>query len=493
MRESLKRLTKHSAVYGIGHIVSRSMGFLLLPIHTNTLSPDLYGIASLLFSALAILNVFFSYGLDSAFLRFFVLAGSESEKRRLFSTGWWTIFSTSLLFSSLLVFFSAPFSALIFRSPDYTLLIRLAAGILIADGLALLPFLLLRAEEKSRLFVVLKTLNLAVTLGLNILFVGVLRLGVPGIFQANLIASAFTLLTLIPIQIQWLRPVFHRIDFAELMKFGLPYIPSYLSVVVMDQVSRFFIDRMIGTEATGLFSAGYKLGMFMALVVAAFRFAWHPFFLSTSRQPDAKRIFARILTYFLLVLGLFFLLVSFFVREIAGLRLFGFRLFGEGFDAGLSIVPIVMLAYILYGVYANFVIGVYLEKKSVYMPLITGLGAAAALLGNYFLIPRIGLTGAAWATAISYGVMALSLYLVNQRLYPIPYEGRRILKLLFVYAGIFFIGYGVLRDAAFWIRGVLILSVFPGLWIVRFFYAEERAALLRVFSRIGRSRPRKSL
>jgi len=481
MLQNIKRLTKHSAVYGIGHIVSRFLGFLLLPIHTNILLPEEYRTPALLLSSLAILNVIFSYGMDVAFLRFFILADSREEKRRIFSTAFWMILGTGVCFSTFMIIFPGPLSKIIFRSDQYLLLIRMAAGILLADVLCLIPFLVLRGEEKSVKFMVFKTINIVVNLSLNILLVVVLRKGVQGIFIANLIASVFTLCVLLPIIFHWLRPDFRRSTLMELFHFGLPYIPSGLAVIIMDQIGRFFLDRTLGEEPTGIFSAGYKLGMIMALVVAAFRFAWHPFFLTTSKQEDAPEIFARVLTYFLLVTGFFFLAVSFFIEEIVRFRIAGFSLVGEAYIGGTQIVPIIMLAYIGYGVYANFVVGIYLRKKTVYLPFITGAGALVSVLGNFLLIPPLGIMGAAWATFLAYATMATALYCVSRRLYFIPYELGRILKLVFLFGILFSLGTHTILAESIVYRLILLASLFPLLWIIRFFSGDERLVLKRFF------------
>lgn len=484
MLQTIKRLTKHSIVYGIGHIISRFLGFLLLPIHTNIFTPEVYRTPALLFSSLALLNIVFTYGMDVAFLRFFILEESRSKRERIFSTAFLMILVTGVGFAFLLFVNPRPFSEIIFRSPEYVTLIRLAAGILLADALCLIPFLVLRAEERSAQFITLKTLNIAFNFGLNIWFVVILRKGVESIFLANLVASVFTLGTLSPIIFRWLRPVFHVGTLRELFKFGLPYVPSGLSVIVMDQVGRFFLDRMIGKEATGVFSAGYKLGMFMALVVAAFRFAWHPFFLSTSKQEDAQKIFARVLTYFMLVTGAFFLLISFFIREIIGFRVLGFGLVGEDYAAGAAIVPVVMLAYIGYGVYANFIVGIYLKKKTIYLPFITGIGALVSIIGNRLLIPRLEIMGAALATFLAYASMALTLYYVSRGLYVIPYEWKRIFKVVVIYGILFFAGILPFGGSCISLRLLLLVSILPILWLFRFFDADERSAMMRMGNRI---------
>ena len=483
MLNSIKRLTQHSLVYGIGHILSRFLGFLLLPIHTHYLQPDVYAIAALLFSSLAILNIFFSYGMDVAFMRYFVLADEKEEKQRLFSTAFWMILSTGLIFALGLILSPEFFSNLIFRTSDYPKLIQMAAGILLADALTLLPFLVLRAEEKSTQFIVFRSLNIVINLGLNILLVGVLKKGLDGIFLSNLAASGVTLILLIPVIRPWLKPEFLTDRLKALLGFGLPYIPSTLSVILMDQVSRFFLDRILGKEATGIFSASYKLGMFMALVVAAFRFAWHPFFLSVSKQDDAPQIYARVLTYFILVLGTCYLGIAFFLREIVRISLFGIRLFGEGFQGGLGIVPVVMLAYVFYGLYVNFVVGIYLEKKSQLLPLITGAGCLTSLIGNAVLIRVCGLTGAAWASALAYFVMAVTLYFVNRKLIRIPYEWGRIVRLVVLFVLIYLAGAVWMHDPNVILRLLLMVALLPLLWIVGFWNAEEKKRMKRIVVR----------
>jgi O-antigen/teichoic acid export membrane protein len=205
MLQSLKRLTKHSAIYGIGHILTRSIGFLLLPIHTNALNPADMGVASLLFSSLGILNVVFGYGMDVAFLRHFIVAETREKRQEIFSTAFVTLFSTGVLFAAFLYFVPQPLAKVIFRSSEYGLLIRLGAGILLADVLVLLPFLVLRGLEHSVRFGLLKFVNVAANLGMNLIFVVHLKQGVPGVFKANLLASAISLITVLPVIMSWLR------------------------------------------------------------------------------------------------------------------------------------------------------------------------------------------------------------------------------------------------------------------------------------------------
>jgi O-antigen/teichoic acid export membrane protein len=479
MIKSIKKLTKHSMVYGVGHILSRSIGFLLLPIHTNCLKADLYGVASLLFSALAIFNVVFSYGMDAAFLRFFILEESRTGRQRIFSTIFWMILATGTVFSLGMLSFPRWFSMVIFDSPQYSTLIRYASCILWADALALIPFLVLRCEEKSGQFVFFKSLNIVLNLGLNALFLIAWHQKLEGVFLANLIASTVTLMFLMPIVFRWLRLSVDFSMLSELMRFGLPYVPSALALVFMDQISRFFLFRMASPEAAGVFSASYKIGMFMSILVAAFRFAWHPFFLSTLKQKDAPQIFARVLTYFSAVMAFFLLAISFFTREIVGFRFAGVSLFGKGYESGIGIVPIVLLAYAFYGIYINQVVGVYVKKKSVYLTYSTAIGALAAVIANALLIPPFGIMGAAWASLLGYASMAMSKYFFNQILYPIPYEIKRLFLLSVLSAVIFVLGYCVLAGHSAFLRLLVLAAWFPLLWISGFMTSGEKDTLLR--------------
>ena len=490
MLESLKKLTRHSAVYGIGHIVTRSVGFLLLPLYTNFLDPTALGIAAIVFLYLAIMTILYTYGIDSAFLRYYILAEQAEEQKRLFSTAFLSVFFTSIVFSLVGYLFAADLADIILignvekflndaSDPqaleaalgEAAFYFQLSSGILFFDALAILPFLVLRAKEKSKQFVLLKMLNVVVNLGLNVVFLAGMHLGIAGIFWANLISSGFTLLTILPIILANLKLYYGLRELRSLLAFGLPYIPSTLAVVLMDLIDRFILKALKGYEILGIYHANYKLAMIMSLLVAAFRFAWHPFFLSTSKQAEAKAIFAKVLTYFMLVCTGVYLFIAFFLPDLVRIRIGPIYLIGKEYWAGLDVVPIVMLAYIFYGAYLNFLVGIHLEKKTGYLPFITGLGLAVNIAGNYWLIPRFSLYGAAMATVISYAVMTIALYRVGQRLYRVEYEFRRLFKLGFWLIFYIFLYYAF--DLSFFWR-VLLILLFPGLlFISRFFETRE--------------------
>lgn len=471
MFASIKRLVKNSAIYGIGHIFSRSIAFFLLPVYTNFLSPSDFGVAVILISSLAILNIFYVYGMDSAFLRYFIMAESDLEKRKILSTAFTSILATALVFSIVGYIFSETIAEIILSDARSSNLIKICSGILFFDGLAVIPYLNLRAEEKSLTFVSLKTIISLLTLILNWLFIIRLSWGIEGIFWANLIASSISVVIILPLMMKKLAFQISLSTLKRLVKFGLPYIPSTLSVILMDVIDRFFLERIIGKSIVGLYGAGYRLGMFMALFVAAFRFAWHPFFLSTAKQDDAKQIFSKVFTYFLFACTVVYLLVSYFINEFVRIQIGGHRLFGEAYWESTVIVPIVMLAYIFYGAYVHFVVGIHLEKKTRYLPIITGAGAIINIIGNLVLIPLLGMLGAAWATVLSYFVMAIALYFVSQKFYPVQYEFGRVVKLILIVGVYMFLLLKYPLGLA--VKGIIYISFPISLVLAGFFQKKE--------------------
>lgn len=468
---NIKRLFKHSSIYGIGHIFGRSINFLLLPFYTNIFPRDNYGVVGLLFTYIAILMVVYTYGLDAAFFRFFIIENDKQRRRIIFSTAFYTLLTTSLIFSTFIFLFPDFIVLQVFSKTvqqleiPLSLMIRLVSGILFFDTLAFLPFLMLRAQERSTMFIVFKFINIFINIAFNIIFLGFLGYGIEGIFMANFIASLITFIFLLPIIIKGVDFIFSRVTMKDLIYFGLPYSPVTLAIVVMDTIDRPLLEKLADIEAVGLYNAGVKLGMFMAIFVTAFRFAWNPFFLSVSKQANAKETFSKVLTYLLTLCSMVFLILSFFIDNIARIEIFGFTLIGKAYWEGTIVVPLILLAYILYAVYLNFLIGIYLEKKTKYLPIITLVGMLSNMAANCLLIPWIGLVGAATARLIGYCVMAIFLYQVAKRFYRIQYEWNKIMKLALIVGGFFILGkipiiesYGLMKCGLLFLFPLLLIS-----------------------------------
>ena len=148
-------------------------------------------------------------------------------------------------------------------------------------------------------------------------------------------------------------------------------------------------------------------------------------------------------------------------------------------------VPIVTLGYLFDGIYINFLAPVTLAEKSEYVAYAAALGALVNIGTNLLWIPRWGMMGAAFATLAAYASMALFLYFLGRKLYPIPYEWKRLLHL----AGVVFLilafahgmGLGV-GEGRLGLR-LGLLALFPAaLYFTGFFNEEEKIALKKLFS-----------
>ncbi len=164
----------------------------------------------------------------------------------------------------------------------------------------------------------------------------------------------------------------------------------------------------------------------MMLFVNMFQFAWQPFFLQNAKEPNAKEMFSKVLTYFTLVGSVILIVLSLFITDIAQIKISGFSLIGSEYWAGLHIVPFILLAYLINGMHTIFSAGIYIEEKSIYVPVITGIGALINVAANFLLIPVLSLTGAAIAALVSYLFIGLGYYYVAQKFFNVKYELKRI-------------------------------------------------------------------
>ncbi len=432
MLEKIKELTKDTAIYGISTIVGRFLGFFLVPFYTNVINTRDYGIYSNIYAYLAFLNIVFIYGMDSAFMKY-ASQNEGMEKKKIFSTSYIFVSITSVLFSLALLFIKNPFSEVMEISSSYSNLYYYLVLILFFDTVALIPFANLRLERKALKFTSVKLFNIILNLTLNFVLVLKFKMGIEAIFLANLAASAFTFLILVP---EIIGNIILKIDYAQLkkyLKFGLPYLPASLAATVVQVVDRPVVLAMTNESTLGIYQANYKLGIFMMLFVSMFQYAWQPFFLNNAKEKNAKELFSKILTLFLIAASMIWIVLTLFVEDFARFEFLpGKSIIGKEFLSGITIVPIILLAYLFNGIYYNFQAGIYIEEKTKYYPYVTGAGAVANVVVNILLIPLLGINGAALATLASYIIMAAGLYFFSQKYYPVKYEYAKIFKMLLV-------------------------------------------------------------
>ncbi len=488
MLRDLKRLGSETAIYGTSTIVGRFLNFLLVPFYTNVLQPGDYGIVTYVYSLIAFVNVLYAYGMESAFFKY-ASTGELGSKRETFSTAWLSLLGTTVVFSIVLFFLTSPLGDLLNIPAQHSSILLFSTGMLAFDTLAIIPFAHLRMEHRAKQFALLKVINIALNVGMNVVLLVGFHGGLEGIFISGCTASVVTFLLLLPTVARMLRGGVKGTLLGALLRFGLPSIPAGLASMAVQVIDRPILRALTDDATVGIYQANYRLGIFMMLVVQMYDYAWRPFYFAVAQEKNAKELFARVLTYFLFLMAVAVLILTFFVGDLAKLSLFGRHLIHPSYWSGLPLVPIVLFGYLFLGIYTNVSAGIYIEKKTGTLPFITLLAAAVNVGANYLLIPSMGMIGAAWATFLAYAAMAAAGFVAAQRVYPIRYEWGRLGKIAaataVAVAAYYVLGFG--REGSllsYTVKGgylVLFLLLLAGM---KFFRAGEVAYLKNAFARL---------
>jgi O-antigen/teichoic acid export membrane protein len=428
MLDKILRLGKETAIYGLSTVVGRLLNFLIVPFYANVLLPAENGVISNVYAYIAFVYVFFCYGMEPAYMRF-VSSLEIGDKKQNFSVPFFSLLISSFCLAIAININSSSLASLLGFEPVQHQFIQYAGWILCFDALTVIPFASLRMEQKAKRFALLKIFNITVNLILNLVLILGFGMHAEGVFIANLIASCLTFIAMSGMIIRQLTFNLPAKLYKEILKFGLPYIPAGLAGIAMQVVDRPIVKALTNDATLGIYQLNYRLGIFMMLIVGMFDYAWRPFFLNHSKDPDAKSLFSKVFTYYILGAMSIFLTVSLFIEDIIHMKFFGKQFFPPVYWQGVEIVPWVLLAYVFTGVYVVFVVGIYLEKKTKYLPLVTGAGALLNVGANFILIPMIGILGAALSTLLSYAVMAIGIYFASQRFYYVEYEWQKVIKI----------------------------------------------------------------
>lgn len=433
MAKDIKRLGKETLIYGTSTVLARLLNFCLVPFYTYYLQPAQYGAIATVFAAIALLSVVFLFGLDQSYLRF---ASEAENKHKVFRQCFYGVLTNALVLGGLLYIF-APEVSLWWGLGENFGPFHLAAAILFLDVLNMIAFTKLRLERRAWYFAGVRAFSIVINVALNVFFLAVLHRGPNSILWANIGASLASLIVLTPV---WWGELKGHKPFAfdwklqkEMWSFAWPFVPAGVASLLVSVIDKPILVHLVGTEQVGIYQANFKIGVFMMLLVSMFDQAWRPFFLAHAKDNDAKDTFAKVLSFFF-ALGSWFLLgISFLMPDIIQSNLFGnFHLIGPDYWGGLSIIPLIVTGYFFYGLYINFMVGPVITKKTRVLMWITLLGAAASITTNLTLVPHIGILGAGWAVAVSYAVMAAALFTFTQKVYPIPYEYKKLAVMLLV-------------------------------------------------------------
>ena len=439
----LRQFAGQTVIYGIGHILSRVLYFLVLNSYLTYRFQDSheYGLYGLMYGYATLGIVLLSYRIDTAFFRF---GSKEGNLGKAFSAAFFPLILTSLILVGVIVFFSGSISNQLGIS-EYPHYFRWFAMIIGLDVLALLPFAKLRLENKAKTFIFLRIGNILLTIILLLFFLeiyapgnpdgGLLKQIFPGlslevdyVFIANLISSFL----LFVILLFTLGKLSFKIDWS-LWKKMILYSAPLIIVGVANSVNQYFSPQLQqafldGTtyeniSQAGIYTASLRLAALLVMFNTAFNYAAEPFFFKNAANKNDKRIYAKVLTLYVLC-AIVMVVALVYYLDIVKLIL------GPGFRAGLFVIPILLAAFLMLGIYYNVSIWYKLADKNIYGGLISIIGVGITLSVSFFLLPQIGIVASAWASLACYVGMVLAALYFGNIFYPIDYNYKKILSLL---------------------------------------------------------------
>ncbi len=425
---SLKRFVKDTAIYGIATILPRVINVLLLRLFTNEMKTAQFSDATYFWIFASFFNVLLTYGMETTFFRFFT---KLNKSKKVLDTAFTSILISSFLFLALILLFRIQISGFLdFDVKYFTIMV----WVTFLDTLVVIPYAYLRVTNRPVRFAFYKIGNILLYVAAIVFFFKIspyfkLNLGsffqsdnnAVFIFYSNLFASAFTLILFTPV----LRNFKLNIDknlWVQMMKYGLPIMVAGLAYIINENLDKFLLRRIVSPEIMGAYAATYKIGVFMTLYITAFRLGAEPFFFSQSKERDAKQKYAKILLWFTIVGSVFYVFVVAYMDIISSIFLRQKEYF-----ITISIVPVILLANLLLGIYYNLTIWYKLTDKTKFGMYLSLFGAIITILINILLIPVYGFMASAWATVVAYGSMAIASYLLGRKYYPVSYNIKKII------------------------------------------------------------------
>ena len=471
----LKRLARHSAIYGIGGIVSRVLAVILLPLYTHYLPPNAYGRVEIVTAATAVLSILLQLGISNAFFRFYFDAKEPAEKLTVVRTSFWFTMAMSTLGLVVGVVFANPVGHALQLGHDPQLVRAGAVGLWAQTNYQQLTALF-RVEERSVAFAIASVVNVLITVVAMVVAVVVFHWGAVGLVVGNFIGTLAVYFALLAYRREQLGLQFDRTLFRHMQRFGLPLVPAALALWAINFVDRLFVAHYNGRGEVGVYSAAIKVASVITFVMFAFRTAWPAFAYSIEDDREARRTYAFVLTYLLAFASWVALALGALAPWLVSL------LTAHAYQRAEKGVPILAFAFAIYAGYTVLAIGSGRARRTQLNWVVTGVGAAANIGLNFWLIPRYGMVGAAISAAAAYVVLFVTMTLYAQSVYRVPYQWRRVATTLA--AGI---GLTVAARAGHLSLApslVLVLAYPLALLVLGFFQPAELARLRRLPARV---------
>jgi O-antigen/teichoic acid export membrane protein len=474
--DQLKRLGRHSAIYGLGGLVSRILATLLLPLYTHYLPPGSYGRVEIVTAATAVLAIVLQMGISSAFFRFYFDAKADAERLTVIRTSFWFTMAMSTVGLVLGVVFAHPVAHWLGLGNDVALVRAGAVGLWAQTNYQQLTALF-RVEERSAQYAVASVANVLITVAAMVVFVAAFHWGAVGLVVGNFTGTLVVYAVLLAYRNEQLGLEFDRGLFRGMQQFGMPLVPSALALWTINFVDREFIVHYKTAAEVGVYSAAVKIAGVITFVMVAFRTAWPAFAYSIEDDREAKRTYAYVLTYLLtfaswvsLALGA---LAPWWVRLLTDPR----------YQRAEKGVALLAFAGAVYAGYTVLAIGSGRARRTQLNWVVTGAGAVVNVGLNLWLVPRYGMVGAAISTAAAYVVLFVGMTWYAQSVYPVAYQWRRVVTC---------VGAAVALAVAARAGGLslapslLLVAAYPlALALLGFYLPAERRRLRRLVPGVG--------
>jgi len=471
----LKRLGKHSAIYGLGGLVSRILAVLLLPLYTRYLTPSDYGKVETLVAATTVLTILLRFGISSAFFRFYFDSPDATHRVTVLRTSFWFTMTMATAGLAAGVLLAPEISHLLFGNAHSANLVRAAFVGLWAQMNYEQLTSLFRVEERSVAFVFASLANVLITVGATVVLVVAFDKGPIGVVVGNFLGTLAVYLALLGYRREQLGLQLDRPLLREMNRFGMPLVPSALFLWVTNFADRFILVKLTDTTEVGLYSVGVRIASAMVLLLTAFRTAWPAFAYSIEDDEEAKGAYGFVLTYLVVI-------SSWVAAALALLSPWLVHwLTKPDFSSASRVVGPLAFSTVAFAGYIVISIGVGRARRTQFNWVVTGIAGAANLGLCLALIPFYGMMGAAVATIVSYVIMFVGMAWWSQHVYPVPYQWRRVATAAAVAVAL--VTAGKLADTGLVVSGLLVLAYPLALAPFAFYLPVERRRLRALLAR----------